>query len=148
MESLLAAVILAMAIGAIVIPFATGAQTTAQDTRMTVAVNLAQDLMEEILAKSCLDPNGTEVGENGRSTWDDMKDYNNLVELPGFIKSLDGSSVTDAAAANMTRKAFVMDDWVSGQDTAHPANFQRVVVEVYSNWALVVRLSRLVYMGT
>ena len=77
-----------------------------------------------------------------------MKDYNNLTELPGYIRSLDGMSVTDPAAATLSRKAYVVDDWVSGQDTARPATFQRVTVEVYANTQLLVRLSRLAYMGT
>ncbi len=40
------------------------------------AVALADSIMEEILLKAYSDPDGTETGETGRDTYDDVDDYN------------------------------------------------------------------------
>ena len=58
MEALLATAILAMAIFAITMPFSTAAASEQLDGRQTLAVALAQEMMEEILAKPFDDPNG------------------------------------------------------------------------------------------
>jgi Tfp pilus assembly protein PilV len=145
LESLLAAVVLAMAIGAIIIPFAAGAQATMQEARQTLAVNLAQDLMEEILTRAFKDPDGSESGETGRSNWEDMADYNGYTENPGNIVSFDGTVVTDPAATGLSRQATVADVYVSGQDTGKPPTFCRITVEIKHHGQPVVKLSRLVY---
>jgi MSHA pilin protein MshD len=40
------------------------------------AVALADSVLEEILLKSFTDPDGTNVGETGRATWDNVDDFN------------------------------------------------------------------------
>ena len=145
LEALLAAVILAMVVGAIVMPFTVGAQNTAAASRQTLAVNLAQDLMEEILAKSFHDPDGAEVGETGRSNWDDMDDYDGYSEAAGAIASFDGVVVSDPAAVGLTRGASVEGVYVSGQGPPDPVTFMRVTVEVLYHNQSQVELSRLVY---
>jgi MSHA pilin protein MshD len=40
------------------------------------AAALADSIMEEILLKAYSDPDGTETGETGRDTYDDVDDYN------------------------------------------------------------------------
>lgn len=145
LESLLAALVLAMAITAVTMPFTAGAQATAEDARMTLAVNLAQGLMEEILAKPFHDPDGTGLGETDRPTWDDMGDYNGYSEGEGSIAGFDGVITSDPAALGMTRHAAVQSVYVSGQDTAKPPTFYRVSVEVRYHGETRVKLNRLVY---
>ncbi len=145
MEALLAAVVLAIVVGAIVMPFTAGASNTAQNARSTLAVNLAQDLMEEILAKPFSDPDGNETGETGRSNWDDMDDYNGYSEAEGTIAGFDGVTVDDPAAVALTRNATVESIYVAGQSAPDPPTFLRITVYVRYHGDVVVRLSRLVY---
>lgn len=145
LEALLAAVVLAMVVGAIVMPFTVGAQNTAADSRQTLAVNLAQDMIEEILTKSFHDPDGTEVGEAGRGNWDDMDDYDGYSEAAGAIASFDGVVVSDPAAVGLTRSVSVEGVYVSGQGAPDPVTFMRITVEVCYHDQGQVELSRLVY---
>ena len=145
LESLLAAVVLAMAVAAVIMPFTAGAQATAEDARRTLAVNVAQDLMEEILTKPFHDPDGTEVGETGRSSWDDVADYDGYSEQEGAITSFDGGTVDDPAALGLTRQATVEGVYLSGQDALEPPTFYRVCVYVRYHDHAIVNLARLVY---
>jgi len=145
LECLLAAVILAMTVSAIIMPFAVGAKSAAQDARVTLSIALAQDLMEEIISKSFHDPDETDEGETGRSTWDDMADYDGYFEQAGQITSLDGTLVDEPSSAGLTRRATVQEVYVSGQDTSKAPTFYRVSVEVCYFGSTVVKLSRLVY---
>ena len=144
-EALLASVILAMVVGAVVMPFTAGAANTAQNARSTLAINLAQDLMEEILAKPFSDPDGSEVGETGRSNWDDMDDYNGYSEAEGAIAGFDGVTVDDPASAAVTRTATVQSVYVFGQSAPDPPTFLRITVDVRYHGGEVVSLSRLAY---
>ncbi len=145
LETLLAALVLAMAVTAIIMPFTAAAQSTAQDARATLAVNLAQELMEEILATPFRDGDGTQDGETGRINWDDIGDYNNYVEGEGSIAGIDGVVVDDPAAVGLSRRVATELVYVSGQDTAKPATFYRVTVEVLYHGATVAKLTRLVF---
>lgn len=150
-EALLAAVILAMSISAIVMPFTVGMACESADGRRTLAVNLAQEMMEEILTKPFLDPAGVmtlgpESGET-RTTFNCIDDYNGFVEGDGQIRGFDGQLVTADAARGMTRRVTCAYVYVNGQDQFQVASFIRVTVEVqWKNQSLVV-LSRLVFGG-
>ena len=144
-EALLASVVLAMVVGAVVMPFSTGAANTAQNARSTLAVNLAQDLMEEILAKPFSDPNGSEAGETGRSDWDDMDDYDGYSEAEGTIAGFDGVTVNDPASVALARSATVESVYVAGQDQSEEPTFLRITVDVRYHGEKVVSISRLAY---
>ena len=144
-ESLLAATVLAMAVTAIIVPFSAGAQSAQEDARQTLAVGLAQGLMEEILAKGFSDPDGSDTDEGGRWDWDNMADYDALAEADGDIRSFDRQLVTDPGARGVTRRASVKSVYVSGQDTADASTFLRIVVEVEHRGVTVIKLTRLVY---
>ena len=144
LEALLAAVVLAMAASAVVMPYTAGARCAAQDARQTIAVNLAQDMMEEILSKSFRDPDG-EAGESGRGTWDDIDDYDGYAEQAGSICSFDGAPVSDPAAVGLSRHVSAEGVYVSGQETSEPPTFVRVCVEVRYKDEGVIALNRLVY---
>ncbi len=144
-EALLASVILAMVVGAVIMPFTAGAANTAQNVRSTLAVNLAQDLMEEILAKPFHDPNSSEAGETGRSNWDDMDDYDGYSEAEGEIAGFDGVTVDDPAAVALTRSATVESVYIAGQDQSEEPTFIRITVNVCYHDDTLVSLTKLVY---
>jgi len=144
-EALLASVILALVVGAILIPFTAGAQNAVQNAREVLAANLAQELMEEILSKSFNDPDGTNAGETNRMKWDDMRDYNNFSESQGNIRNLNGEIFTAPSAANMSRTARVESVYVAGQATSNPPTFLRITVEIRYKGQVIKKISRLVY---
>jgi type II secretory pathway pseudopilin PulG len=146
-EALLATVILAMAATATLMPFTAAAQAACGDARSALAVNLAQDLMEEILSRNFQDPDGSQQGEGGRRGWDDMLDYAGYAEAEGQISSLDGSLVQDAAAVGLSRQVDVGGVYVAGQDTSQPPTFLRITVEVRYHGAAAQTVSRLVYQN-
>lgn len=145
METLLAAVVLSMTVGAVLMPFTAGARCAEHDARVSVAVSLAQDLMEEILAKPFSDPGGGEKHETGRGDWDDLNDYDGYEEPAGTIASFDGTLAADPTAVNLSRHVTVEDVYVSGQDTRQAATFRRVTVEVCYHGQALTSLCRLVY---
>lgn len=78
------------------------------------AAALADSILEEILLKNYADPDGTEAGESGRDTYDDVRDYNgksnaDFSDLPGelsayaiAIKVEDDSTTLGIAAKKVT----------------------------------------------
>jgi MSHA pilin protein MshD len=149
-EALLAAAILALAITAITMPFAAGAANEQVDGRQTLAVALAQEMMEEILAKPFDDPQGAsspgpETGETSRNRFDNVDDYHGYTETPGHIADGSGTVITGPAAAGLSRHVTAQYVYVTGQSTSGPATFIRVTVEVRHNNTPVVTLTRLVY---
>jgi len=152
MESLLAVVILSLAVGAIIMPFTAGARNEQADARRTLAVGLAQEMMEEILAKSFEDDvpqfarnPGPEPGETDRGLFDNIDDYDGYEEQPGDIADITGQVINDPAATELSRHVTATYIYVAGQDTSEPASFIRVVVEIRYRDQLVVQLTRLVY---
>ena len=144
-EALLASVILAMVVGAVVMPFTAGAANTAQNARSTLAINLAQDLMEEILAKPFHDPDESEAGETGRSNWDDMDDYDGYSEGEWEIAGFDGVKVGDPSAVALTRDVTVESVYIAGQDQSEEPTFLRISVNIRYHEQEIVSLSRLAY---
>lgn len=144
LEALLAAAVLAMAATAIIMPFSAGAAASAQEARSTLAVSVAQDLMEEILSQPFSDANG-EAGETGRTNWDDMLDYRAYVEAPGALRCRDGSFITDAASTGMGRIATVEAFDPDGAGPCTAAEFLRVTVRINYRGQDILALSRIVY---
>lgn len=150
LEALLASGVLAMAVAAILMPFTAGAHNEQNDARATLAVALAQEMMEEVLSQPFkVDKQGEvlgpEPGENKRTKFDTIDDYHGYTELDGEIVSLDERTVSEPAVVGLSRHVAVSYVYVAGQDTGGPPTFLRVTVEVkYRNQPLVT-LSRLVY---
>ena len=151
-ESLLAAVILAMTVSSMVVPFVAGAQNDQAAGRGAVAITLAQDLMEEILAKPFSDPDdgNHEPGPDGdepagRALFDNIDDYHGYTEPPGAIIPHQGGAPMDDHAATLSRRAEVAYVSVSGQDGGEEAVFCRVIVRVDWREDNLVTLTRLVY---
>ena len=149
-EALMASTILAMAIFGILVPFSTGAQNQQTDARYTMAVNLAQELLEEILSKPFYDPQGPsapgpEAGETSRSLFDNIDDYDGYSEPDGGIVDHDGHAITDPIAKGLTRQASCAYVYVTGQDHGAGATFIRITVTVSYKGMAVVSLKRLVF---
>lgn len=152
LEGLIASVILSMSIIGIVVPFTAGAQNEREDGRRTLAIKLAQEMMEEVIAHSFNDGGtdlamGHEAGEV-RGTYDSLNDYDGYTETNGQIKDSAGNVIADPAAAGMTRTVSVSYVYMAGQSHLKPANFASVVVTVAYGNVTLASVSRLVYSGT
>lgn len=150
-ESLLAAVVLVTAITAITLPFAAGARAEQTDARMCLAVNLAQEMMEEILSKPFSDPQGVsvpgpEIGETRRSRFDNVDDYHGYTEAIGQIAAASGAIIRTPASVGLARSVTAEYVYVSGQTPwVDPPTFVRVRVRVTYKGAKMTELTRLVY---
>jgi len=149
-EALLAAAVLAMTVTAIVFPFTAAAMNQATEARTTMATLLAEDLLEEILAKPFRDPQGQaqlgpDSGESSRLLFDNIDDYDGYLEAEGNIVSSDSSTVDDPAAVGLSRSVSTTYVYVSGQDGSEPPNFIRVDVIVRYREQPLVSVTRLVH---
>ena len=149
-EAMIAVAILAMTISAITHPFVAAAQNDLADARMSVALCLAQEMIEEMIDKPFDDPDGgvalgADSGEMGREDFDNIDDYHGCVENSGAITYADGTAVTNPAAAGLSRYVTTEYAHVSGQDVGDPATFICVTVEVKYLDQSLVKLSRLIY---
>ena len=152
LEALLAATILAMAVAAITVPFVSAAQNERIDRQQTLAVALAQEIMEDILAEAFEDEDptyarnpGPDPGEETRILFDNIDDYDGYEEGPGSIIDVEGQIVDDPDAAGMSRCVAAQYVYVTGQDLSFPTDFIRVIVEVKYRQQTIARLTRLVY---
>jgi MSHA pilin protein MshD len=150
MEALLASAILLMAITAITMPFSTAAGTEQLVIRQTMAAGLAQELMEEILAKPFADPQGAsnpgveaDEDEQDRGTFDNMDDYDGWEDLPGQIADMQGNLVNDEVAQQLSRHVTAGYVYVDGQDEGQPATFIRITVEVRYGQRALATFTRL-----
>ena len=149
-EALMASAVLAMAITAITMPFAAGAKNEQVDARQTLAVGLAQEMMEEILSKPFDDPNetstpGPEATETSRRRFYNVDDYNGYSEASGAIEDINGIVITDGAAAGLSRDVSAEYFYVTGQDMGKKSTFVRVTTAVRHNGNPLVTVTRLVY---
>jgi len=158
-EALLAAVVLAMAITAVTLPFTAGARNQRVELHQTLAVSLAEELMEEILLRSFEEPGdgdtdpepednfGPEGDETTRADFDAIDDYDGYEEAPGSLTHSDGSAVTDEGAVWMSRHVTVqyMDVQVAGETPPEDPCFLQVTVEVRDRGEAMVKLVRLVH---
>lgn len=149
-EALLAAVVLAMAVTAILVPFNAGAESERHEAILTGSVFLAGEMMEEILTKPFADPQGEsspgpEPGENSRALFDNTDDYHGYSEAQGEITSAAGGLPGDDAFIYLSRSVSVEYVYVAGQDLGEPPTFARITVTVSHQGKPVVTLNRLVY---
>ena len=150
-EALLASGILAASIGAITCPFIAAAQNEQEDARRTVAIYLAQELMEEIIDQPFDDEDGggalgPDLGEYDIDEFDNIDDFHGYADEGIYVDDIwEESEVNEPAAAGLTRHVTTAYAYVSGQDTSQSPTFIRVTVEVKHSGDPIVTLSRLVY---
>ena len=145
LESLLASSLLAMAVVGIIVPFVAGDQNQHDDARRTVATNLAQELMEEILTKSFCDPGPMPGAGTSRTLFKFINDYNSYTESAGHILDNCGNTVTDPGAVGLSRTVTASYVTVPGQTPVVPPIFACVTVEVDYHGNCITKLTRLVY---
>jgi len=94
-EILITLIFISIALLAVTSQFPLGLQISQSAEDLTLATNLAQELLEEIRSMAWEDPQsggaalGTDLGEFGRLDYDDLDDYHGLVESPP--RDLDGN---------------------------------------------------------
>jgi hypothetical protein len=138
-------------------PFTVALRTQMIETRQTLAVGLAEELLEEILLKPFEEPDdgdeaaepvenfGPELGESDRSQYTAIDDFHGYEEAAGTIRDLAGDVVNDPAAAGLSRHVTVEYVDVAGQPAEEGPCFLRVIVEVRYLGEAVVTLTRLVH---
>lgn len=87
-------IVSAIAIPPMMVGLTTWLDAAHQSERMEIAVQLATDLMEEILARDFDDPDGTDT-ETLRADFDDVEDYNGWSSSPP--KDVNGISLSTYA---------------------------------------------------
>ena len=107
-EILITLVFLSIALLAVYTQFPAGMYVSQAAEDITLGTNLAQELMEEIKAMYWEDPDspgsplGPDASETGRSLFDDIDDYDGLVESPPY--DLDGNPLDGLdGRVNMSR---------------------------------------------
>jgi len=151
-EALLASVVLAATVTAITVPFTLAGKNQQIDIRRTLAVALAEELMEEILSREFCESDetaathlGPDAGETDRCLFDNVDDYHACTEPPGSIANVEGQLIDVPGARDLSRHVTTQYVYLSGQDTSATPSFIRVTVEVRYRGEPVVKLTRLVY---
>lgn len=149
-EALLASALLASAIVAVTLPMTVSAGNRLVETRLAMATGLAQEMMEEILAKPFDDPDGAsspgpEIGESTRDQFDNIDDYDGYAEAAGSLVAWSGEPVTADAAEMLSREVAVAQVRVAGQSDSEATSFVRVTVTVRDDTRAMATLTRLVY---
>jgi Tfp pilus assembly protein PilV len=149
-EALLASSILLTGVLSLTVPFAAGTGNDQASAKQTLAVALAQEMMDEILTRRFYDsePNavlGPEPNETSRAMYDSYDDYNGYTEAAGNIQTFQGVACSDPLAADLSRSVSVAYVHVPGEDPNGPCTFVLVTVKVFRGANQVVSLPRLVY---
>lgn len=125
-EATMAMVLLGVAASSILLPFASGAAMHIESARMTLAANVAADLLEEIV----------------NTDYDDMEWlYAGVPESEGYVMDASGNIFSDPAYASFAR-------YVEFKPPDPPlvgsVELQLVTVVVYDNGVYAVEMSVLV----
>ena len=151
-ESLIASVVLAIAIVAISGTLAASYQQNTTRGNTTTAINLAQQLMEEITAKPiALPPDqvnkpGWPQGQTDRRLYDTVDDYHGYADFSGSVQAADGTTVNLSNCSNgsFQRRVTVQSGAVPAGLTGPPADFVMVTVTVTMPQNQNVSVSQLV----
>jgi type II secretory pathway pseudopilin PulG len=151
-ESLIASVVLAIAIVAISGTLAASYQQNTMRGNTTSALNLAQQLMEEIAAKPIALPSnqvnkpGWQQGQTDRRLYDTVDDYNGYADFSSTIQAADGSTVNlNNGATSFQRSVTVQSGAVpAGLTASTPEDFVLVTVTVNMPYNQNVSVSQLV----
>ena len=103
-----------------------------QSERMEIAVQLATDLMEEILAQDFADPDGSD-SETLRADFDDVEDYNGWSSTPP--KSAQGNTLSGYTGYTRSVSIIGVSQWdLSPQNPLVPGSTDYMVVTVRVDW--------------
>jgi len=149
MESLMAAMIVAIVGSVAMLPFAAGMQHVQEAAKLERAVSLGQSLMEEILARPFDEVASTVVkspptgGSLDRSGYYTIKQFNGYAESDKKARDYKGSVISSSSVDGFWRVATVQAVTYPEQDPADTGNIVRIQVRVYLGDALMARLDRL-----
>ncbi|MEA2708341.1 MAG: hypothetical protein QOF78_942 [Phycisphaerales bacterium] len=135
-ESLIASVVLAIAIVGIAGTLAASYQQNTVRGNTTTALNLAQQLMEEIAAKPLELPVGQTnqpgwaQGQTDRRQYDTINDYHGYADLSGTIQSADGGTINLSDGGSYQRSVSVQSGAVPAGLTGPANDFVMVTVTV------------------
>jgi len=99
-ETLAAIMILQVAVLGVIYTVTAGHEHTQEVSNTLTASRLADDLMEEIMARAYADPEGglglgADTGESSRALFDDVDDYHNFSETSGNLADSAGTDYPD-----------------------------------------------------
>ena len=135
-ESLIASVVLAIAIVAIAGTLAASYQQNNVRGNTTTALTLAQQLMEEIAAKPIDPPDGTvnkpgwPQGQTDRRQYDTIDDYHGYADFSSTIQAADGSTMNLSDGESYQRSVSVQSGALPPGLTGPPEDFYMVTVTV------------------
>mgnify|MGYP001199814767 CR=1 FL=1 len=151
-ECLIALAILGIAIGAIVTPIEITIQQKARAAKQTVAVLLAEQLIEECVAHDLwsYDAEWPSLGPTSEEPWrnayDEISDYHNVKETPGQFGTIHGVRLSAADfAPNLTRRVWAQYFYLPGEYTAYTYDFMMLTVRVYDGDEELVTLRRVIW---
>jgi type II secretory pathway pseudopilin PulG len=151
LESLLAAVVLAMLVAGVGEELSVTYQQTILLNQTATAVALGRELLEEIASKPLLDPstNTTTPAANAlttaRSSFTGVGDYNLYTDSGESLTTLGGSTVDATGGLTYTRTVWVTQGATPTGDTISPtSDFALVTVNVKTPSGRTVSLKRVV----
>ncbi|MCB9858087.1 MAG: prepilin-type N-terminal cleavage/methylation domain-containing protein [Phycisphaerales bacterium] len=154
-EALIAATILAIIAASISMPFVAVAQQMNAASEYEIAVELGEELMEEVLARPFYAPGelapspGPEAGETARRLFNAVDDFHGYNEYKGdgaasHMEDYRGAAVSDSSMSRFFRKVKVEYVRLPDQAAADSSySFVRVTVDVYLDRNVVFSLVRI-----
>ena len=127
-ESMIALVVLGFAASAATVPFSSGSKVRAEGMRRTLAVTLANDLIEQAA----------------------NEDFNNIIsnynysEAAGQVKDYQGVAFTDSRYSRFSRRIGSEKVYLAQEDGSFAAKFIRISVTAYYDNREMVTVNRLI----
>lgn len=148
-ESLIASVVLAAAVVGISGTLSASYQQSAVRGNLTTALQLAQQLMEEIASKpidvpsNTTDKPGWSNGQTDRTLYDNVIDYNGYTEVSSSIHLWDGSTIDLGNGGSYTRSVAVTSNALPSGLTGTASDFYLVTITVQMPHSQSVSISQL-----
>jgi len=127
-EATIAMVLLSIAAGGVLLPYASGASVKAEGMHRTLAALLANDLIEQVAA----------------TPFDSIVTTYNYTESQGALKDSNGSTLTDSMYANFSRSVVSQYVRVPQQSDTMATTFILATVKVFYQGRTIVTLNRLI----
>lgn len=149
-EALAAIVILQIAVLGLIYTVTAGHAHAAYAGRSIDASQLGQAMMEEILGRAYIDPEGgvglgPDAGESSRTAFDDIDDYNGINEAAGSLSDANGDTLPqDMQSFTRSVTVALWDQTITDLSTTIPGKLITVTVTDNNNQASQVTLLRFV----
>jgi prepilin-type N-terminal cleavage/methylation domain-containing protein len=150
-EAMVALVILGVAVAAILTPINVAIQQKTRAMKQTLAVLLAEQLIEECVSKSTWSYDaewptlGPSAGETWRNVYDERSDYHNVTETADKFGTVKGPRLAAADfPPNMTRRMWAQYLYLPGERDFYTYDVMMLTVRVYDGNEELVTLRRLI----